>query len=235
MTAVKQQKPIRASSRELVGQLREHLRLIAAEGRPSPSEKELGESLNAGKSAIRDALIRLESHGIIRRRHGARLDINTYALRTTDSYTFRQEFASDVTVLSVRPVLLDEETAEKLDAEKDSPAMELVRLTRADGAPIGLDRAILRVESLPAPDFDHSAAPRDIAAQLLGEEVVWLNVHPTAMTVDTKEAELLEIEEGMPVLVFEIIGLNADGQPMFSVEVKSVPERRDWVLTYTLG
>lgn len=235
MTDVKKQKPTRASSRELVGELREYLRMIAAEGRPSPSEKELGEKFNSGKSAIRDALIRLESHGVIRRRHGARLDINTYALLATDSYTFRQEFSDDIEVLSNRPILLDEVTATTLDADEHSPAIELVRLLRVEDGPVALGHAVVRAKSLPAPDFDPTGAPRDIAAELLGEEVVWLNVHPTAASADAKDAELLNVEEGAPLLVYEIIGLNADGRPMYSLELKSVPERRDWALTYTLG
>lgn len=149
---------------------------------PEPIRKGAGERFRAGKSAIRDALIRLESHGVIRRRHGARLDANRYALRSSDSYTFRQEFTEEVETLEVRPVILDAATAEVLQTGAQTPAMYLVRLLMEAGALVALGRTTVPLEASPAADFDEAAAPRDVAAQLLGEKVVWLNVIPPRRT-----------------------------------------------------
>ena len=226
--------PDRASSKALVSKLTSYFRDLIDQGGPSPSERELSERFGAGKNAIRDALIRLEAHGVIRRRQGAKLDINTYALRDRDSYTFREDYTGAVDLLSVVPLLLDQEAASRLETDLNAPAIELVRVLRDGDEPVALSRTIVLTHSLPAPDFDTTAPPRDVATALLGDEVVWLDVHPSAVNIESEQAALLDVSPGTAVVLYEILGLNASGKPLYLLELLSVPHRRNWILTYTL-
>jgi len=238
---VNEKRSRRASSRELVDELRTYFQELASQGGPKPSEKELSERFGAGKSATRDALIRLEVQGLIRRRQGARLDLNTFALLNGDSYHFGGKVidvlvpgAADVVTHENRPVLLDARTAKRLAAEEHMPAIRLVKVVTESGVPIALSRSVIRVHSLPVADFDETLAPRVIASQLLGEETVWLNITPTAINIDAEDATLLDIKPGTAVIVYDVIGLGADGQPLYLLELTSVPQRRGWAFVCTV-
>ncbi len=127
-------------------------------GEPLPGEPTLARDLGVSRPSVREALVRLEAEGLIRRRKGADTVVNPGALEMLARFDQQVEFADllrhagfepTVELLESATVLLAERDAKALGQPAGGPALRTVKRWRADGAPV-----MVAVDVVPAPDGD---------------------------------------------------------------------------------
>jgi GntR family transcriptional regulator len=125
--------------------LRQVWRETALRGAVLPSEEALARDLGASKSTIREALIRLEAEGLVRRAQGAGTFPNLAALDVTArldrriDYSRQLEaagFTPGMTVISAGLVTLDPARAALLEIAPGLQAFETLKRWTADGVPV---------------------------------------------------------------------------------------------------
>ena len=117
-------------------------------GQALPSEDVLAELLGASRPAIREALIRMEANGLVRRLHGAGTFANPAALRMqlrldsdTDSSARLAAAGFDVAVelLESTIVRVSESDVERMEFQPGTRALRTVKRWRADGLTVAAD------------------------------------------------------------------------------------------------
>lgn len=203
-------------------------RQTAEAGEALPSEESLAQELGSSRLAVREALIQMEAHGLVRRHHGSGTYPNPAALGIPVRFDEQRDFADrlaavgfearvevvDASVLSGDEI--DPPTRLELDAEVR--VLRTVKRWWADDV-----IAVVAVDTLPL-----SRAIADADAIARAEESVltlasgigigradWTCVWPSAVELDAPTAELLAYETGRAVLRTEQIGVDRHGRTVF--------------------
>jgi GntR family transcriptional regulator len=202
-------------------QLRDILRRIAEHelppGSPIPSERDLAEQYRVSRITVRSAVGQLVAEGLLTRAKGRgtftarrRLDVQLYLESFTEDMR-RRGLTPATEVLACAEEVPPAEAATALDLMPNEPACRLVRLRRADGVPLAVERGWYSPRVVPDLDrhdlttslytliADHYGVQLDHAAQ-----TVW------AEGADPETAKLLGVRTGSPLLVFHRVAGSQD-------------------------
>jgi GntR family transcriptional regulator len=221
-------------------------REMVERGEALPSEEALAEALGTSRPAIREALIRMEADGLVRRHHGsgtfpnpAALDIPIRLDRATD-YADRMAavgFKVDVEILAADVREVGSVHAARLDVAPDTRVLRTVKRWRADGvvAVVAIDLVPLSRRAVDEEVVALAAKPVLELVQLVGRgRADWMCSWPQALEVDDETAELLEYTPGRAVLRMEQVGVERHGQRVFHALETHKPGVVDYGLIRTI-
>lgn len=202
-------------------QLREILRRLAeqdlAPGSPIPSERDLAERYGVSRITVRAAVGQLVAEGLLTRAKGR----GTFtAQRRFELQTHLQSFTSDMRargltsstdVISCAIEVPGSKAA--LGLEHDDTAYRVVRLRKADGAPLALEKGWYSRHVLPELDrCDLTGSLYELIATRYGVQLDHANQTVWAETADAETAKALEVRKGSPLLVFRRVA-SSQGRP----------------------
>jgi len=205
-------------------QLREILRrAIERElppGSPIPSERELAQRYEVSRLTVRSAIGRLVDEGLLTRARGkgtftaaSRMELQLYLMSFTGDMR-RRGLAPATEVLHSGIEDPPAPTANALGLDTGEPAYRLMRLRRADGVPMAVERGWYHPGHVPG------LLERDLRQSLYEQlahhydlrfDHAWQTVWAEA--ADRETARLLDIRAGDPLLVFRRVSGHR-GQPV---------------------
>lgn len=185
-----------------------------------PAEPALAERLAVSRPAVREALVRLEERGYIRRRQGADTTINRRMLDVSariDEQIDRSELIAS-TGRRASMMLVENrfdspspEEVVQYEVAADARVLRTTKVWYADGGPvIRANDSIVLPDSAPV-EIDATRPVFDIAAQFGLGNTEWEIVYPSASAVSARDATLLDMPEGKPALTMEVVGVNRAG------------------------
>jgi GntR family transcriptional regulator len=197
-------------------QLREILRHLITEdlppGSPIPSERDLAARYRVSRLTVRSAVARLVADGLLTTVRGKgtytrqqRMDLRLYLMSFTQDMRKRGRVPS-TEVLAAGEDLPPVETCAALGLDPGETAYRLIRLRRADGVPLAVERGWYHRGRLPGLlDLDLTDSLYTQLAERAGvvfdhaTQTVW------AEAADRETARLLGLRAGAPLLVFRRI------------------------------
>ncbi|MDQ0727232.1 GntR family transcriptional regulator [Microbacterium sp. W4I20] len=205
----------------------EHLRRLVRGGSFGstgrlPSERELVDRLQVSRTTLRRALGMLADEGLVSSAPQSGWFVNEAPLgeppRTLISFTEmarRRGVVPRTRVLShvVREAKLDE--AHQLMAAPVSPVLEVERLRSLGETPICIDHGVILLERTPGiehVDLEDTSLYAEMGA--LGTEPARSNFVVEAIGADDREAELLDVPVGSPLLLGAETAFDAVGLPI---------------------
>jgi GntR family transcriptional regulator len=196
-----------------------------------PSEVDLALELNVSKATIRSALAVLTSNGYIVRRHGIGTFVNQRALLSNPldlSHDFlslisENGYKADFSEVCSRLIVPDDKVTQKLELKESQQVFEVHKIFTADGEPViyshnyipgWLYEDVLSEEEILAPKstepFFHFF--RDICGH---EMDYYLSDVRVGLTTEYPSiADLMGVEDCMPMLVIDEVGYSAEGLPL---------------------
>lgn len=202
-------------------QLREILRRLAeqelAPGSPIPSERDLAERYGVSRITVRAAVGQLVAEGLLTRAKGRGTFI---ARRRYELQLYLASFTSEMRSRGLEP------STEVISCELSAPdskaslglgagetAYRLVRLRKADGAPLALERGWYSPHVLPELDrCDLTGSLYELIATRYGVQLDHAQQTVWAETADAETAKALEVRKGSPLLVFRRVA-SSQGRP----------------------
>lgn len=207
----------------LYHQVSEHLRQQItsgqlASGEHLPNEIELAAVYGLSRPTMRQALDELVRDGLIVRRRGVGTVVMPHDFRRGASPTSifedlaRSGREPSTSVLSIASVVADAETAATFGAAGTVIAVERVRL--ADGVPLVLMRNWLppRYADLGAGELERTGLYRVMAGR--GDVAVKARKSIRACAATSRDARLLRLRRGAPLLRVRHVGYDATGTPI---------------------
>jgi GntR family transcriptional regulator len=203
-------------------------------GTAFPGEPTLARELRASRPAVREALVRLESEGLIHKRQGAGTAVNRAAAEITarlDQQIDNEQIiksmgrAASMEVLEAETIALTEVQASALEVSPGSAALRVAKLWRADDAPV-----VLAINVVPLLDgFGIDAV--DVRQSLfrlierLGHETVeWELAWPSAVNLEPPVSVWLEQPAGRAALSLEMVGVSRSGSRAYHATEFHAPE-----------
>jgi GntR family transcriptional regulator len=213
---------------QLVDRLRVLLDVV--DGRKLPSEPALASALGASRPAVREALTRLESEGLVSRRQGAETTINREARRLQARFDQQVEFVDVITasgrtasvdVLESGHTVMSTETSELLHLPAGTTAFRTVKRWSADGqgVMVAVDEFAWDPATDPRPDPDASLF--DNAAAVRGQMIQWEIARPTAIVADDQLAAWMGTDG--PLLMLDLLGVARTGELLYRAREYHVP------------
>jgi GntR family transcriptional regulator len=204
-------------------QLQAELRALIESGKLQPGdavpgERDLANRLKISRVTIRKAISNLAADGLLIQRHGA----GTFVARRMEaSLSVLSSFSDDMRARGMVPESrwIERVTAVAMPEEalalSLSPGATVVRLTRvrlADGMPLAIERASVPATFLP--DLVHLGSSLYAAMAISGARPVRALQRIRAEKAGERDAEMLAIAVGAPVLAIERRGFDAEGRPV---------------------
>lgn len=194
---------------------------IMSEGQKLPSERELSELFSTTRITIKDALVSLETEGLIYReeRRGwyvspERICYNPLSRSHFHQMIREQHRIAETKLLNVRSEMAAGEYAKSLEVERITPIYVIERLRFIDG------RAVLFVENvLKAALFEvyclrTSLCPDGIYREKYGYETKRSRFDVIPTSAPAHVAKALNLAEGQPVLKIRRVNYKQDGKLM---------------------
>jgi GntR family transcriptional regulator len=213
-----------ALHRQLLDVLRQWLNTGEARpGDPVPTEAELCRLFGISRGTVRRALHTLSEEGLISRRPGKgtlvvrprlRCLLNRY-LSFTES-CLEWGVTPGARVLTLKTKRASGAAARSLELPVGAPVTELVRVRFADGEPVCVDSVLIPEKLCPGlTRYDFSSAS---LFQILADDYrivlfrarAWLR----PVLAEKKEARLLEVPTGSPMLLLETLANRRDDTPV---------------------
>jgi GntR family transcriptional regulator len=204
----------------------------ATAGRPMPGEQALAADLSMSRPAVREALVRLEERGYLRRRKGAGTVVNPSLLDIPARFDLQVDKldliaangrtpAVEVLDSELSPITVDE--AVQFRIAPGTPVFRMRKLWRADDQPVMLarDAVPVRIRGPVRPSPQHSIF--DLAADLGGDHPEWEIAWPGAEALDTTDATALDRAPGDPMLSVELTGIDRGGRVAYWSSELHVP------------
>jgi GntR family transcriptional regulator len=194
----------------------------ARNGSVLPGEQTLANMLGVSRPSLREALARLESDGLIFRRHGAHTAVNSAALEISGRFDRHSDFRETLRragysaaqdLIRAEQVALTAEEAARFDVEPGSAAMRVIKRWRADGVP-----AQVAIDLFPIPDdpsLDVNESLFTLVAAQHGEPARWEVAIPGAVNATPEVAGWMEVEPGDALLTLESLAVTASGARAF--------------------
>lgn len=197
-----------------------------------PSERELCERIGVSRTALRSAIAVLVSRGVLESRQGS----GTYLRPAKPVNVFQNtySFSSVVRAAGLVPssrtiyaktVSADSVAARELAVEEGSPLFELQRVRSAGGEPVSIETTrvdIVRFPGLDAFDFDAHGL-FDVLREEYGVDFVHGFERISITRLNSREAELMGVEEGVPALFQRSRSSTADRVPVESCRAVLLP------------
>lgn len=184
------------------------------------SELDLAEQLGISRPTMRAAIKQLVDKGLLIRRRGFGTIVAPTPVRRavalTSLYDDLKESGREpqTHVLSLEEALCPPEIAELLSIGSDAPVLKFDRLRVADSAPIALMHNVVPVGLL---EIEREKLEQTGLYDLFRENGISPHVATQrvgARKAETREAELLEIEPGDPVVTMSRIAYDTSGRPI---------------------
>jgi len=196
-----------------------------APGERLPDELELCQRLGVSRGVVRQALTELRYEGLIYRQRGRGTFVSIpkttegliSGLRGLADDAARRGQTVFSRVLSLRQVPATETVAGHLNLATLAPVIELERLRSLDGEPHVLTITYLPaalVPQLDQRDLSGAASLYQVLRHDFGLPIVSSRRRVEAAVASTREARLLNIERGAPLLVLHSISYTADHRPL---------------------
>lgn len=191
-----------------------------------PRETVLSEQLGISRTQLRDVLSGLEQEGFITRKLGVGTIINHHVLQVKSRMDIETEFLDiirqngkepSVSFLEVTEDQADAEAAEKLNIAEGTPVIRIRLVCDADGHPAIYSEDVLE-KDLVKKDYT-SEEMQVIVFQFLQqfcEVEAYLDLtelHP--VVADQQLADILQVEQGTPLLNMEEVDYDIEGKPLF--------------------
>jgi GntR family transcriptional regulator len=219
-------------------------------GEALPSEEALAEALGTSRPAIREALIRTEADGLVRRHHGAGTFPNPAALdipiRLDRAADFADRLAAvgyhaEVEVMSAEVVPIAEADAlqlHRLGIDVGAPVLRTVKRWRADGVVAVVAVDVVPMARRASPDEAVAAAAEpvlELSATFGFGRADWMCTWPSAVELDVETAALLEHPSGRAALRMEQVGVERHGRRVFHAVEHHRPELLEYGLIRTIA
>lgn len=202
-------------------------REMVESGEALPSEEALAAALGTSRPAIREALIRMEADGLVRRHHGAgtfpnpaALDIPVRLDRAADFVDRLSAvgFTVELELLDAEVIVADEAQAIRLEVDPGTRLLRTSKRWRANGDVAAIAVDLVPLERRADADAALAAASRPVLelskAFGLGQSD-WLCTWPSAIEADDEVAKLLEHGPGRAVMRMEQVGVERHGRRVF--------------------
>ncbi len=189
-----------------------------------PPETELATELGISRTQLRDGLSILEQNGYITRRRGIGTVINRQVVNVITRMDQELEFNAMVKQAGYEPEMIllavdvktgDGKIAEKLEVQLNTPVLTLTKLVTADGKP-----AIFCVDYVAFSIIKNFSYTREDLAlpvfhflsKFCDTDVIMDLSEVKPMVADAFLSDMLQIEEGMPLLYLDEIAYNIDNE-----------------------
>lgn len=204
-----------SQSRTQLGKIKASLREqidsgIMSEGQKLPSERELSELFSTTRITIKDALVSLETEGLIYReeRRGwyvspERICYNPLSRSHFHQMIRQQDRIAETKLVSVRSEMAAGEYAQALDIDKITPIHVIERLRYIDG------RAVLFVENVLKATLFTDILSENLIMSLTG-------IYQDKYGYETKRSRFDVIPTSAPAHVAKALNL-AEGQPVLKI------------------
>ncbi len=185
-----------------------------------PNEDELAERAGVSRATVREAVGGLVEAGYLTRRHGS----GTYVAGTLPrrhALDMSVSYLNMIREAGMKPglVILDQSEHEASATEADAlrtqvgaPLLRVERIRTADGRPV-----VYSIDHIP---HDYAPTGRNLEASLYavleesGHEVRGASARLLPVVAEKRLADLLEVEEGTPLLHIDQIDFDRDGHPV---------------------
>jgi GntR family transcriptional regulator len=220
-----------------VGSVQERLYEVWAEtvasGSTFPSEVTLSERLGVSRTQLREALVRMEERGMIRRRHGADTVVNPWLNRLEGRLDRRADFSEtiaragmtpDLEVLETGVAVLDAEDAADFDVPEGSSAWRTVKRWRGDGRTLMVATDLVPLHGVVlSPLPTESTSLFELVERLFGTPLEWEIAVPGACSLDRVDAARLELEPGAAAMTLDLLGIGRSGRVIYKALELHVP------------
>ena len=185
-----------------------------------PPEHELEKLYQVSRVTVRRALSELTSEGLLERKQGKGTFVATPrgGLPLKNLHSFHDScklnrVKPSIAVIHVRETEAGAEAAEGLNISRGSRVLEILRVCRADGVPVVLERNHFSMAYAWLQDQDLSGSLYNILREYGVEPK--LALHDVSLRfADRDEAELLETEEGTPLICLHEVIYDQRGRPL---------------------
>ena len=204
------------------------------QGSKLESELDLAEQLGISRPTMRAAIKQLVDKGLLIRRRGFGTIVAPTPVRRavalTSLYDDLKESGREpeTRVLALKETVCPPEIAEQLGIGPGAPVLQFDRLRVADSDPIALMHNVVPIGLL---EIEKESLERTGLYDLFRENGISPHVATQqvgARKADTREAELLEIEPGDPVLTMMRIAYDTSGRPI-EYGAHSYPAESYWL------
>ena len=185
-----------------------------------PPEHELEKLYQVSRVTVRRALAELTSEGLLERKQGKGTFVATPrgGLPLKNLHSFHDScklnrVKPSIDVIHVRETEAGAEAAEGLNISRGSRVLEILRVCRADGVPVVLERNHFSMAYAWLQDQDLSGSLYNILREYGVEPK--LALHDVSLRfADRDEAELLVTEEGTPLICLHEVIYDQRGRPL---------------------
>ena len=185
-----------------------------------PPEHELEELYQVSRVTVRRALAELTSEGLLERKQGKGTFVSVPGIQQNlkSLHSFHDScrlngMAPGTDVIHVRETTADEADAEELKVKRGTRVLEILRVRKADGVPVVLERNRFSMAYAYLQDQDLKGSLYGVLRDFGVEPK--LALHDVAIRfADKEEAELLDIEEGTPLIQLHEVIFDQRGRPL---------------------
>ena len=185
-----------------------------------PPEHELEKLYQVSRVTVRRALSELTSEGLLERKQGKGtfVAMPKGRMKMKNLHSFHDScklnrVKPSIDVIHVRETEAGAEAAEGLNISRGSRVLEILRVCRADGVPVVLERNHFSMAYAWLQDQDLSGSLYNILREYGVEPK--LALHDVSLRfADRDEAELLETEEGTPLICLHEVIYDQRGRPL---------------------
>ena len=223
MAFIERQKPIAEQVRAL---LRERIRRHEYDAdQRLPSEESLSSELNVSRATLRTALASLATEGLVTRRQGDGTYINKHVIEINTRFEGIWEFTQLIENSGRTPFikvignslrLANQQEADALGLPSDAPVLALERLFLADNTPVIYSINVLPQSIIKKP-YPQDALTMPILRfldQYCGQQYAYAVADISATIADETLDKILHVGVGKPLLCFDEIFYNLDGDPL---------------------
>lgn len=207
---------------------------VAERGEVMPGEAAIAVRLGVSRPALREALARMETEGLIRRRKGAGTIVNRDALDVTARFDQQVEFADllrrtgyepTLEVLESGAVKVGGDDARVLGVPPGTVALRTVKRWRADGVAVmaAVDVIPVRAGAADPDSLDPGIGLFALVAVCGGGRVEWEHAWPGAETLRPPVQDWLDRPPADAVLTLDLVGMAADGRRCYRALEYHVP------------
>lgn len=191
---------------------------------PIPSEKELIRQYGLSRTTVRQAISELVREGYIYRRRGK----GTFVSRPKMQHGLRKltSFSEDMRSRGFRPgarvlefdrVRPPRKVAAYLELADDDEVYKVVRLRFADDEPVGLQESYVHVgrdRAITRADVEGEGSLYELLESRFNIQLNEADESVEATPANAREADLLEVKKGSPLLLRERITFAVGGRPV---------------------
>lgn len=201
--------------------LSEHIAALPP-GSPVPPERTLASELGISRTTVRQALAELEMEGRLRRIQGKGTFVASPKMAqplqlTSYSEEVRAQGMHPASrILDVSTTAADAELAQTLQLPAGAEVVSIARLRMADDEPMAIEHTRLPARLFPRlrEHLDQMASLYEILAREYGVRLAEAEETIETVLASPREAAILGVDTGLPLLLVSRLSLDTDGRPV---------------------